>query len=302
LELTHFLGQQAFLRAAAFFGNSQLKTLDLGSGVETIGDSAFVGASALESVSLPNSLKILGGSAFYGASSLTSVNFGSGVQSIGSKAFMFATKLSNVSLPDSVRTIGTLAFASMTDLVTIELGSALTDVATNAFQGSASLSSFEYCGSVANVLETMNSTGATRTSLFCSQGPQGESGSQGPKGDTGSQGEAGAQGPKGDTGSHGEAGAQGPKGESGVIDTPVLAQQTIKTIAKTLKMKKTLTLPAKTVQGTKLVWVSKTAKICSVSKGKLVAKKIKGTCSLTATAAAKTGLKPLSKVIKVSIK
>jgi hypothetical protein len=272
---------------AAFFGNSQLKTLDLGSGVEIIGDSAFVGASALESVSLPNSLKFLGGSAFWGASSLTSVNFGSGVQSIGSKAFMFATKLSNVSLPDSVRTIGTLAFASMTDLVTIELGSALTDVATNAFQGSASLSSFEYCGSVANVLETMNSTGATRTSLFCSQGPQGESGSQGPKGDTGSQG---------------EAGAQGPKGESGVIDTPVLAQQTIKTIAKTLKMKKTLTLPAKTVQGTKLVWVSKTAKICSVSKGKLVAKKIKGTCSLTATAAAKTGLKPLSKSIKVSIK
>lgn len=269
---------------AAFFGNSQLRTLDLGSGVETIGDSAFVGASALESVSLPNSLKTLGGSAFYGATSLTSVNFGSGVQSIGSKAFMFATKLSKVSLPVSVRTIGDLAFASMTDLVTVELGSALTDVASNAFQGSASLSSFEYCGSVANVLETMNSTGATRTTLFCSQGP---------KGDTGAQGESGAKG---------EAGAQGPKGESGVIDTPVLAQQTIKTIAKTLKMKKTLTLPAKTVQGTKLVWVSKTAKICSVSKGKLVAKKIKGTCSLKATGVAKTGFKPLSKVIKVSIK
>lgn len=262
---------------AAFFGNTQLNSLDLGSGVETIGDSAFVGAAALNYVSLPNSLKTLGGSAFWGASSLTSVNFGSGVQSIGAKAF-FGTRVSNVSLPVSVRTIGSMAFASIPDLLTIELGSALQDVSTDAFQGSESLSSFEYCGSVANILATLNSTGATRTTLFCSQGPKGD------------QGDAGPQGPKGE------------KGDSGVVTPPVLASQTVKAIAKTLKFKKSLVLPAKTIQGSAIVWVSKTAKVCSVSKGKLVAKKIKGTCSLQATAPAKTGYKAFTQLVKVSIK
>jgi hypothetical protein len=262
---------------AAFFGNTQLTTLDLGSGVETIGNSAFVGAAALNSVSLPNSLKTLGGSAFWGASSLTSVDFGSGIQSVGSKAF-FGTRVSNVSLPASVRAIGSMAFASIPELVTIELGSAVQELANDAFEGSQSLSSFEYCGSVVNVLATLNSTGATRTTLSCSQGPKGDQGNAGPQGE------------------------KGEKGDSGVVTPPVLAAQTVKAIAITLKLKKSLVLPAKTIQGTAIVWVSKTPKICSVSKGKLVAKKVKGTCSVQATAAAKTGYKALTKLVKVSIK
>jgi len=174
-----------------------------------------------------------------------------------------------------------MAFAFIPELVTIELGSAVQELANDAFEGSQSLSSFEYCGSVVNVLATLNSTGATRTTLSCSQGPKGD------------QGNAGPQGPQGE---------KGEKGDSGEATPPVLAAQTVKAIAKTLKLKKSLVLPAKTIQGTAIVWVSKTPKICSVSKGKLVAKKVKGTCSVQATAAAKTGYKALTKLVKVSIK
>ena len=46
--------------------------------------------------------------------------------------------------------------------------------------------------------------------------PRGDTGAQGPKGDTGAVGAAGAQGPKGDKGDPGAAGAQGPAGAAGV--------------------------------------------------------------------------------------
>ena len=47
------------------------------------------------------------------------------------------------------------------------------------------------------------------------KGLQGDTGAQGPKGDTGATGATGAQGPKGDTGATGATGAQGPKGDTG---------------------------------------------------------------------------------------
>ena len=46
-------------------------------------------------------------------------------------------------------------------------------------------------------------------------GPKGETGPQGPKGDTGATGATGPQGPKGDTGATGATGPQGPKGDTG---------------------------------------------------------------------------------------
>ena len=47
------------------------------------------------------------------------------------------------------------------------------------------------------------------------QGPQGETGPQGPIGPTGPQGETGPQGPQGPTGPQGDTGPQGPQGPTG---------------------------------------------------------------------------------------
>lgn len=55
----------------------------------------------------------------------------------------------------------------------------------------------------------------TTKSLGNIKGPQGATGSQGPKGDTGNTGATGPQGPKGDTGNTGATGPQGPKGDTG---------------------------------------------------------------------------------------
>jgi len=416
----------------AFFAASRISTLDLGSGVQVIGSYAFSDDTDFVSVSLPNSLKTLGDSAFSGATGLAEVDFGSGIQSIGEMAF-FATQISSLNLPVSLRTIGDQAFGSIANLTTIELGSAIKNLSGSAFLGSNSINSFEYCGSVSIVLDTMASTGAGRTTQFCSQGPQGLAGAngsngldgangsngldgangsngldgamgpqgpqglagtdglngsngldgsmgpqglkgdtgangtngvagangrdgangsnglngqnginglnglngsngaagavgpQGPKGDTGANGTNGAdgvqglqglagtdglsgamgpQGPKGDTGAQGpkgDTGAQGPKGEVFYPGGITKADQTIASLAKKLKVAKSLALPKVTVQGSALVWTSKTAKICTVSKGKIVAKKTKGACSLLAVAPELEGFKALSKVVKITI-
>ena len=62
-------------------------------------------------------------------------------------------------------------------------------------------------------------------------GPQGETGAQGPAGETGPQGETGAQGPAGETGAQGpqgEAGAQGPQGATGTFDPSDLEDYALK--------------------------------------------------------------------------
>ena len=58
----------------------------------------------------------------------------------------------------------------------------------------------------------LKSTGWVMKSV---QGPQGETGAQGPQGIQGPQGETGPQGPQGEKGDKGDTGEQGPKGDKG---------------------------------------------------------------------------------------
>lgn len=57
------------------------------------------------------------------------------------------------------------------------------------------------------------------------KGATGETGPQGPKGDTGATGETGPQGPKGDTGATGPKGPTGPQGPAGTVDYSIIAPE-----------------------------------------------------------------------------
>ncbi len=78
--------------------------------------------------------------------------------------------------------------------------------------------------------------------------------------------------------------------------------QSVSGVPSSVKRKKSKALPVKTRQGQKLVWKSTTPKICKISKGKVVAKKKKGTCKLTAVAAGTTRLKPYSAKFAIKVK
>jgi hypothetical protein len=80
-----------------------------------------------------------------------------------------------------------------------------------------------------------------------------------------------------------------------------LAKQTVGSVATSLKVGKSLTLPAKSTAGIAIKWVSTTKTTCTVSGSKVTAKK-KGSCSVTGTNAGDAKNSALSVTKKITIK
>ena len=134
-------------------------------GVTSIGDRAFDGASSLISISIPDTVTSIGGQAFRGASSLNSITIPKSVTSIGSTAFQTATNLAlvtfdpesklttigpdafvdtaiqTIAIPNSVTSIGYAAFAGARFLTSVTIPNSVTSIADRAFAGASSLTS-----------------------------------------------------------------------------------------------------------------------------------------------------------------
>ena len=121
-------------------------------GVTSIGDLAFDGASSLISISMPDTVTSIGGQAFRGASSLTSINIPKSVTSIGSTAFQTATNLASITFdPESkLTTIGPDAFVD-TAIQTIAIPTSLTSIGYAAFAGARFLTSVTIPNSVTSI-------------------------------------------------------------------------------------------------------------------------------------------------------
>ena len=94
----------------AFFWLSKVEYIDIPEGVTSIGDYAFSGCAALEWLYIPYGVKTIGQSAFSFCISLLRVFMPYGVTSIGGGAFGFCTELYDVAIPATVKTIGDQAF------------------------------------------------------------------------------------------------------------------------------------------------------------------------------------------------
>ena len=91
---------------------SSLTEVQLPTGLEIIGDSAFYSCTALKSVDLSacTSLKTIEHDAYYNCKNLESVDFPASLEIIGDSAFYSCTALQSVSLPASLETISEAAF------------------------------------------------------------------------------------------------------------------------------------------------------------------------------------------------
>ena len=98
-----------------------IKSVDIKSGVTSIGHGAFDGCRSLTSVTIPSSVTSIGSEAFRGCSSLTSVTIPEGVTSIGESAFAGCGSLTSVTIPSSVTSIGDNAFAGCSSLTNISV-------------------------------------------------------------------------------------------------------------------------------------------------------------------------------------
>jgi uncharacterized repeat protein (TIGR02543 family) len=146
-------------------------------GVTSIGDLAFDGASSLISISIPDTVTSIGGQAFRGASSLTSITIPKSVTSIGSTAFQTATNLASITfdpesklttigpdafvdtaiqtiaIPNSVTSIGYAAFAGARFLTSVTIPNSVTSIGDRAFAGARSLKAITIPNSVTSIGE-----------------------------------------------------------------------------------------------------------------------------------------------------
>ena len=120
---------------------SSIKTVEIKSGVTSIGDGAFSGLGSLTKIDIPASVVSIGHSAFWLCTKLTSVVIPYGVTSIEKHTFYECHGLISVDIPDSVTSIGEGAFSSCENLRSIEIPQSVTSIENRAFDCCFSLTS-----------------------------------------------------------------------------------------------------------------------------------------------------------------
>lgn len=111
------------IKAFAFYGCCQIKTVEIGGTVTEIGERAFESCKSLQSIVIGGSVKTIGNYAFkanVGSASLTALTLGEGIMTIGDSAFGSHGALTEVVIPASVVSIGKQAFYSCKQLTSVE--------------------------------------------------------------------------------------------------------------------------------------------------------------------------------------
>ena len=109
-----------------------LISVDIDSGVTSIGNDAFSGCSFLTSVTIPNSVTSIGNAAFYQCGVLTNFIIPNSVTSIGSSAF-FQCGFTSFTIPNSVTSMGNGAFWNCENLTNFIIGDGLTSISIGLF-------------------------------------------------------------------------------------------------------------------------------------------------------------------------
>lgn len=117
----------------AFNCCQKLESVELGKGVEVIGDSAFYGCESMKALSLPAGLRKIGYSAFGCCLTLESVTMPNEITEIPMNAFIECEKLASVTLSNKTESIGTSAFLGCIALKKITIPETVTEIGEYAF-------------------------------------------------------------------------------------------------------------------------------------------------------------------------
>ena len=120
---------------------SNLRTVVMEEGVQSIGHAAFSRDFRLVEATIPDSVTDIGSEAFLECSALTTVHLGSGVTYVGDSAFSACSSLSgSIELP-SVTKISQDAFNSCKKITSLHIGSGCARIDYRAFYGCSGLTS-----------------------------------------------------------------------------------------------------------------------------------------------------------------
>ena len=145
---------------------NSIQKIEIGSGITSIGSSAFRACFSLTNIVIPNGVTSIGSSAFRACYSLANIVIPNGVTSIGTDAFYDCFSLANIVIPNGVTSIGTDTFRGCYSLANIVIPNGVTSIETDAFYNCCSLtnivipngvtsigsSAFRACYSLANIV------------------------------------------------------------------------------------------------------------------------------------------------------
>ena len=127
----------------AFSGCTSLSSVTMPNSVKSIGNYTFYNCSSLSSITIPNSVKTMGGSVFWGCSSLKSIDIPNGVTEICGSTFDSCSSLTSVTIPNTVTEIGNFAFYECRSLSSVTIPNIVTYIGYNAFYSCSALTSID---------------------------------------------------------------------------------------------------------------------------------------------------------------
>ena len=101
---------------------SQIMSIEIESGITSIGYSAFEGCSNLKSVEIPSGVRNISYRAFAGCMDLKSITIPDGVQRINEYTFLDCVSLETIDIPDTVTSVDLGAFSDCYKLTTVNYG------------------------------------------------------------------------------------------------------------------------------------------------------------------------------------
>ena len=133
-----------------FYENSDIKTINVESGITGLGEHLFCFCYNVESLSLPEGLSHIGCSATAFFKKIENITIPSSVTSIGAGAFSNWHSLKSITIPDGVTSIESDTFFDCYNLESVVIPKSVTSVGENAFEVCSSLTDVYYYGSEAD--------------------------------------------------------------------------------------------------------------------------------------------------------
>lgn len=130
----------------AFYGHKYLKEISMPTTLKHIGESAFI-FSDIRSIDLNEGLESMGEECFYYCTNLAAVTIPSTLNTIPSRAFSSCKKLETVTVSEGVTTIDSYSFMECSALKTVYLPTTVKTINMQAFSWCDSLTDIFYAGS-----------------------------------------------------------------------------------------------------------------------------------------------------------
>lgn len=149
----------------------EINTIQLSSGITSVGDNAFCNSIRLTQLELPEGLTRIGESAFLACLSLTSVTMPASLKEIGEGAFENCEHLEILTLSQrGLETIEPFAFTECVRLKSFEIPETVTEIGRWAFNGCLAITKLVIPPSVRTIGDNAFSTNMALTELTLSEG------------------------------------------------------------------------------------------------------------------------------------